>query len=319
MADSIDRLPQTLGDHIKELRGRLTKVALLFVLGASVGYAFHDYFIEMLKRPLHEKLYYTSPAGGFNFVMKICLVFGLIIALPALVYNIIDFIRPAFKGEIKKSTVRLVALLSFILALSGGVFAFLCVVPMSLRFFQNFTDGVTALLSANDYLSFVINCVISFMVIFQAPLVVLFIDKIKPLTPSKLFKYEKHVIVGSLAAALVLPFTYDPMTQFFIAIPIVALYNLSIFFVFFTHSKRKRVQKRAHAHARKQHQPKPQPMAHKQPLQTPKLQPVPVQSVISTQTPKARPTSRQRHMDIIPRAKLARPVYNRPAAIADIE
>ena len=321
MADSFDRLPQTLADHITELRGRLTKVALLFALGAAVGYAFHDYFIETLKRPLHEKIYYTSPAGGFNFVMKVCLVFGLIVALPALVYNLIDFIRPAFKNEIKKSTVRLVTLLSLVLALGGGVFAFLVVVPMSLHFFANFTDGVTSLISATDYLSFIINCVISFMVIFQAPLIVLFIDKIKPLTPRKLLGYERYVVVGSLASALILPFTYDPMTQFLIAIPIFALYNLSIIFVFFTHSKRKRAQRRSQATITKVPQAtRPTTHSnHKQPghAAKPILAPV-VPATINTQQP-VRPLRRQRHMDIIPRAQLASPSYNRATPLTELD
>lgn len=315
MANSDARLSQTLGDHITELRGRLTKVALLFMVGAAVGYAFHDYFIEIIRRPLHEKIYYTSPAGGFNFVMKICLVFGLIIALPALVYNIVDFIRPAFSREIKKSTVRFVSLLSLLLALAGGIFAFTLVVPASLHFFQNFSDGVSALINANDYLSFVINCVISFMVIFQAPLIVLFIDHIKPLTPSKLLHYEKHVIVGSLAAALVLPFTYDPMTQFLIAIPIVMLYNLAIIFVLFTHTKRKRIHKKAAARAHRSPLQQAAQASTHQPV--PKLQPQPAPAKTKQAPRPIQPLTGQRHMDIIPRARLSSPTYSRTIIPAD--
>lgn len=317
MAGSSDHLSQTIGGHIAELRGRLTKVALLFILGACVGYGFHDYFIETLKQPLNEKIYYTSPAGGFNFVMKICLVFGLVVALPALVYNLIEFIRPAFKNKIKKRSVRLVSLLSLVLALAGGVFAFLVVVPMSLKFFQHFTEGVTALLSANDYLSFVINCVISFMVIFQAPLIVLFIDHIKPLTPSKLFQYEKHVIVGSLAAALILPFTYDPMTQFLIAIPIIALYNLSILFIAINHAGRKRAARKNRKPAAAAKEYASQSSAKVPDLNSLKPKP-PIKPAVVNVTAQhhSRPA---RHMDIIPRARLAAPTYNRPMPVTEAE
>lgn len=250
--------------------------------------------------------------------MKICLAFGLIIALPALVYNVVDFIRPAFKREIKKSTVRYVSFLSLLLALAGGVFAFLLVVPASLHFFQNFSDGVSALINANDYLSFVINCVISFMVIFQAPLIVLFIDHIKPLTPGKLMHYQKHVIVGSLAAALILPFTYDPMTQFLIAIPIVILYNLAIVFVLFTHTKRKRASKKsaakmpsvaAHTKTAAHHGQTAKPAPKLQPQLSAALPKQPVRQI--------QPATRQRHMDIIPRARLSNPTYSRTIVPAD--
>ncbi|HEX7632773.1 MAG TPA: twin-arginine translocase subunit TatC [Candidatus Saccharimonadales bacterium] len=308
MADTHKSLPQTLGEHVTELRARLKWFALFFALGASIGYAFHQRFIEILKSPLHQKIYYTSPAGGFNFVMKICLVFGLVFALPALVYNVISFIRPAFNKEIKKGTVRLVSLLSLILALGGGAFAFFVVVPGSLKFFAKFTDGVQPLLSATDYLSFVINCVISFMVIFQAPLIILFIDRIKPLTPRQLFGFERYVIVGSLAAALILPFTYDPLTQFLIALPIIALYNLSIIFIAFTHSHRKRAAKKS-ARSARSHQPavpQQRPVAAPQPARQ-TVRPRPVMAATSAQAPIRRPqplSPRPRQiMDIMPRTR----------------
>ncbi|MDB5164545.1 MAG: Sec-independent protein translocase subunit TatC, sec-independent protein translocase protein TatC [Candidatus Saccharibacteria bacterium] len=314
MADKHNSLPQTLGEHVDELRSRLKWFALFFVVGASVGYAFHTRFIEILKGPLHEKLYYTSPAGGFNFVMKVSLVFGLVLALPALVYNVIDFIRPAFSKEIKKSTVRRVSLLSLLLALSGGTFAFLVVVPGSLKFFLKFSDGAQPLLSATDYFSFVINCVISFMVIFQAPLIILFIDKIKPLTPRQLLGYERYVIVGSLAAALILPFTYDPMTQFLIALPIIALYNLSIILIAITHARRKRALRRAHQTSRTfkpMAAPQTGPSAPQIPARkAPALQPMAAAATVAARTQAKQPVYRQRQvMDIMPRQ---RPVNQQP-------
>jgi sec-independent protein translocase protein TatC len=317
-------LPQTIGEHVVELRARLKWFALFFTLGAGLGYALHDQFIELLKRPLHEKLYYTSPAGGFNFVMKICVVFGLVFALPALVYNVISFIRPAFTKELKKSTVRLVSLLSLVLALGGAVFAFYVVVPGSLRFFAHFTEGVQPLLSATDYLSFIVKFVKSFMVIFQAPLIILFIDRIKPLTPGKLLSLERYVIVGSLAAALILPFTYDPVTQFLIAIPIIALYNLSIVFVAISHARRKRQARSARQVTppvvhRQPATPRPQPVRVPRPVAAqPTMSPVHRRPAVAQARQQQRPAVRPQRkvMDIMPRD---RPVqYTSPMPAPDI-
>lgn len=244
MVDHFANPPQTFYDHIREVRKRLTWSALAFLIGATAGYLVHKPLIAFLKKPLNQSLYFTSPAGSFNFVMKICFLVGIAVALPVIIYNIVAFVQPAFPKQLTRKIVRRISLLSVLLALVGAAFAFLVVVPMSLKFFMGFAvDGLQPLISAEDYLKFVINCLISFVIIFQTPLIILFIDRIKPLPPKTMLKYEKFVIVGSLALALVLPFTYDPLTQFLLAIPIIALYNLSIVLLMFTHRKRRTKQK----------------------------------------------------------------------------
>ncbi len=232
--------PQTLHDHVRELRRRLLWPALVLVGGGFVSYYYHKQAIEFLKAPLHESLYYTSPTGGFNFVMKICFMVGLLAALPVLIYNLTAFIQPAFAKHISQQHIRIITLFSLLLAIGGGAFAFFVVVPMSLHFFKGFqTAGINSLIAADDYLNFVVNITMAFILIFQIPIVVLGINRIKPLSPRTLFRYEKYVIVGSLIFALLLPFTYDPLTQFLVAIPIIVLYNLSLLLVISVQSRAK--------------------------------------------------------------------------------
>lgn len=226
--------------HMRELRQRLTWAALVFFAGGLIGYAFRNQIIGRLRQPLHESLYYTTPAGGFNFVMKVAVATGLIIAIPVLFYGIVKFTQPAFAKQITNRRVRIITTLSLILGAAGATFAFFVVIPMSLHFFQGFKNtDVTSLISANDYLNYVITCIMSFILMFQLPLVILFIDKIKPIPPRKLLKYEKYVIIGSLILALLLPFTYDPLTQFLVAVPLVVLYNFTVVLIFFSHKSKK--------------------------------------------------------------------------------
>jgi hypothetical protein len=72
---------------------------------------------------------------------------------------------------------------------------------------------------------------------FQIPLVIAFVDRIKPLQPRKLLKYEKWVVIGSLVIAILAPFTYDFVTSLLIGVPIVVLYNLSILMIVFNHAR----------------------------------------------------------------------------------
>jgi sec-independent protein translocase protein TatC len=277
--------PQTFYDHIQELRKRLTWSVLAFLIGCTAGYLAHRRLVVFLTKPLHESLYFTSPAGSFNFIMKISFLVGLAFALPIIVYNITAFIHPAFPKQLTKKVIRRITLLSFTLAIAGAAFGFFVVIPMSLHFFLGFaTDGLKPLISANDYLTFVINSLISFVLIFQTPLIVLFIDRIKPMPPKKLLKWEKFVIVGSLGLAVILPFTYDPLTQFLLAIPIVILYNLSIVLILIAHHRTQKAKRKqathkvlqpVHTHA--EPKPKPEiekPIVHHKPV--PVLQSTPV-------------------------------------------
>jgi hypothetical protein len=127
--------------------------------------------------------------------------------------------------------------MSSVLAISGAAFAFTCILPGTLHFFGGYQiGGITALISADSYLSFVINIIVTFILVFQLPLLISFIDIIKPLKPKKLFSYEKWVILGSLIISLVVPFSYDIVTSLLVALPIIILFNLSIVIVLTRHA-----------------------------------------------------------------------------------
>jgi hypothetical protein len=127
---------------------------------------------------------------------------------------------------------------SALLAIAGAAFAFYVILPGSLQFFAGFqVKGLSALISADSYLNFVTSIIITFVIMFQLPLLIGFIDKVKPLQPRNLLKYEKWVVVGSLVVAILAPFTYDFVTSILIAVPIIVLYNLSILMVVVNHAR----------------------------------------------------------------------------------
>lgn len=269
--------PLTLLHHIHELRSRVAYCAAAFLTGGGLGYVFHTEIIQWIRRPLHETLYFNTPAGNFNFIMSICMLTGLIAAIPVIAYNLIAFIQPALPSSVLGKRIRRMTLFSFILAVCGMVFAYFVIIPSSLRFFLGFNiEGIQAIITADSYLHFIINCLISFMLIFQIPLIMSIVDRIRPIPPGKMLHNERYVIVGSLLVALALPFTYDPLTMFIIAAPMIILYNLSIILIYMAHRK--------------------QPLA--TPVQAPLFQPIPKLSMVPSQalpqlafvTDRAKPT-----------------------------
>jgi len=231
---------QPIVAHIQEFRQRLLRVALLFGLGSAGGYLARHFLIKMLQRPLGQSLYYNSPSGGFDFTMRVSMLTGGVFALPVLIHQLVKFIEPAIGSRLRPSRTNWLLIMSIILAGSGLAFAYWFALPMSLRFFAEFGGSeIKPLISASDYLGFVTTCLGTFAVMFQLPLLLLFIDRITPLPPRKLRRYRRHVIIGSLVVAVILPFTYDPLTQFVIAVPIVVLFEVSLLLLWFTNRRLK--------------------------------------------------------------------------------
>jgi len=264
--------------HIKELRLRFLVVGLLFVVGGVIGYVFYEQLFAFLRTPLDTPLHYTSPAGSFNLVVKICLMVGVFVMIPVAVYNLIMFVQPALREKLSRLRVYSTSLASLVLASLGAAFGFFVIIPLALKFFFKFqVDGLVALISADEYLRFVVSVVITFILIFQLPLIISFIDHISPLQPKKLFKAEKFIVIGSLVVALLVPFALDPAVQFMIASPIIILYNLSIGIVLLQRWMRRK---------KPVLQPAPQPI-------------IAITTVQPALTPKPTPPSRRRSMDVV--------------------
>lgn len=216
----------TFAEHIQELRRRLMWSVLFIVIGASIGYAMHDFLLVVLQQPLHEKLYYTTPTGAFSFIIKICTVFGLIVALPMIIYQTFSFFGPLIKKRTKRQITGYV-MASFLLACAGIAFAYFISLPAALKFLVNFgseTGSIEALITANEYFNFVLAYIGGYAVLFQLPLIIAFINRLTPLTPSKMFGSFRYVILGSFVAAAIITPTPDPINQAIMAGPIILLY-----------------------------------------------------------------------------------------------
>jgi sec-independent protein translocase protein TatC len=239
-SDKTAEAPTMMIHHVREIQLRLLSVVGILILGMIVGYMYYEPLFEFIKAPLNGPLHYTSPAGSFTFIIKICMMIGVITTLPVVVYNVIMFIQPALAKRLSRVRVYLTTLASLLLAGAGAAFAFLIIIPLALRFFYKFqVDGLVAIISADEYLRFVVGVIITFVLIFQLPLFISLIDHITPLQPKKLLKFEKYIIVGSVFIGVLVPFALDPTVQLLIASPIVILYNFSILIVMMQHGFRR--------------------------------------------------------------------------------
>lgn len=236
---------KTFSDHIGELRKRAFFVALVFMAASSLAYNYRDLLVDVIMKPLgDEKLIYLTPGGGFNFIFQVTLYAGLIAAAPMLIYQLYGFIRPALPSRAQRSAGKVV-IASFLLMLCGVAFGYFVAVPSALNFLSTFAGtDVAPNLTADSYLGFFLAYIAGLAVLFQLPLLLLFFHWIHPMTPGKLLKSEKFVILFAFVAAAIITPTPDVLNQSMIAVPLIAIYQLGVIVVLFTISREHRKAKR---------------------------------------------------------------------------
>ncbi len=221
----------SINSHLLELRSRLLWWLLSLFLCTCLGFYFYRTLIKFLITPLNEPLYYTSPVGGLNFAFQVSVIFGFIISLPILVYQIFKFIQPTFSLQIGKAIFFLMFLSVFLL-ICGLSFSYLVSLPATLHFFNLFNNGqLHPLISSNEYLSFVMQYFIGISILFQLPVVLILINFVLPLKINVLLKYQRHLIVACFVVSAI--FTLDPIDQTIMAIPLIILFYLSVVIIYF--------------------------------------------------------------------------------------
>lgn len=226
-------------EHVYELRGRLAWCVVALLIGTTIGYFIKDQLLQLLVAPLGQTLYYTSPGGGFSLIVQLCLGFGVIFAVPVLIFHIIRFLAPVLPNYSLRFLI-IILLASCTLVSMGVTFAYFVSLPAALYFLNEFSnDQVQALISTDTYMSFVALYLAGFAVLFQLPLLLLIINSVTPLKPKKLLVNAKWVLLASFIIAAIITPTPDPFNQTIMAGPIVMLYLLSILLVKIVNRKRK--------------------------------------------------------------------------------
>jgi sec-independent protein translocase protein TatC len=229
-AETAEKVPgsdMSLIDHLQELRQRIIKAVLAIGIGFTISYFYAEHLINFITAPA-GKLYYMSPAEGFFSYLKISFVFGVLGALPILLYQVWAFLVPALTTNERTALVILVPT-SVILFFTGLSFSYFLVLPAALKFFIGFTtENLQPLLSLGQYLSFIISFLLPFGIIFELPLFLVVLAKVGLISSAFLVSKRKMMIVASFVIGAVISPTPDVFSQTMIAIPLLLLYEASI-------------------------------------------------------------------------------------------
>jgi len=232
--EALEQSRMPLMEHLKELRIRLIRVMIALAIGCGIAYAFADQLFALLTWPIrevshgHVLLIGTGVGEAFFTKIKVALVAGLFIASPAVLYEIWKFVAPGlYHSERRMAAPFVVSATIFFLL--GGYFCWAVVFKVGYAFFlsQYASIGVTPTIRISEYLMFSAKLLLAFALTFEMPIFAFFLTRIGLIDHRQMIHYFRYAILGIfvVSAALTPP---DMVSQFLLAIPLLALYGLSI-------------------------------------------------------------------------------------------
>jgi sec-independent protein translocase protein TatC len=218
----------TIVEHLNELRKRVIYVLIAVVITAGTAYHFIDEILDFITSAGKiDNLVFISPTEAFFVIIKLSILVGVIAAMPFIFYQVWKYVGVALKKKERKYLIYF-GPVSFLLFLLGAGFAFRTVLPLAMRFLLSFSkDFMEPMITLNSYVSFLIKMITAFGLMFELPLVVLFLSKLGLVTPEALKKGRRYAIVVIFVAAAVLT-PPDVISQIMLAVPILILYEISI-------------------------------------------------------------------------------------------
>jgi sec-independent protein translocase protein TatC len=231
MLQEDDKLPFT--EHLEELRSRLIVCFVAVGIGFAVSYGFKKQLFDILVAPLQsvmdtgDKLIFTGLPEAFFTYLKVAFLSGCLIAAPVILYEFWMFVAPGLYRKERRILLPIVFLSSFFF-IGGALFGYFIVFPWGFRFFLGFaTELIQPLPSMREYLSFSSKLLIAFGLAFELPIVITFMAKIGLVTVPFLKKNRKFALLLFFVGAAILT-PPDVVTQIMMALPLMALYELSI-------------------------------------------------------------------------------------------
>lgn len=237
--------------HLIELRKRLIYAILSFAIAFVVCFAFSKEIYAFLTEPLaqamnghaNRHLIYTAVYETFFTYMKVGLFAGLCLSFPLIAAQIWLFVAPGLYRHEKHAFLPFLVA-SPVLFIAGAAFVYYVMLPFALKFFLGFetpgtatTPGIELQAKVSDYLDFVTTLIFAFGLTFQLPVLLTLLGKVGIVSSHLLRKIRRYAIVGitGLASFITPP---DIFSMISLIIPLVLLYEVSIWLVWLIEKKR---------------------------------------------------------------------------------
>lgn len=221
--------------HLVELRDRLLKIIIAVVVVFLILSPFLNDLFTLLSQPLQRllpegtQMIATSPISPFFIPMKLGLVLAIFISIPYSLYHIWAFIAPGLYTNEKHLIIPLLVSSTALFYL-GMIFAYLVVFPLVFQFMIYTTpEGVVMMTDISSYLDFVLKLFFAFGLAFEVPVATFLLIWTGVTTPEALAAKRPYIIVGAFFLAMLIT-PPDAISQTLLAIPILLLFELGLYF-----------------------------------------------------------------------------------------
>jgi len=233
-----DGARMTFAEHLEELRWRIIKSLIAIGVAFVICFIFRESLTQALNEPVmfalrkagveEPKIIAIRPTEGFITAIRICAVVGTFAVSPFVLYQIWKFVAAGlYPGE--RKWVYIFGPVSGVLFIAGCAFSFFLVARWGLVFLAKFSLslGYEPLFSVSEYVKLLLIFTLTMGVVFQLPLVMLFLTKIGVTSPGGLARTRRYAILGMFIAGAVLS-PPDVFTMIGLALPMIILYEAGI-------------------------------------------------------------------------------------------
>ncbi len=225
------RLPLT--EHLTELRSRLVKCFIAVGIGFLISYQFSERIFGYLMIPLVKSLpegstmVFTGLPEAFFTYLKTAFISGTFLAVPFILYQMWMFVAPGLYPKERRPVLPFV-LFSSLFFIGGALFGYFIVFPIGFKFFLSYaSDIIKPLPSVKEYLSLSAKLLLAFGLIFELPILTLFLAKMGLITHKFMTRNRRYAILLIFVVGAILT-PPDVITQLMMAGPLLILYELSI-------------------------------------------------------------------------------------------
>lgn len=228
LSGDVDETPQTLLEHLNELRKRLFRAVMALTAGVLFSAFFTSSILKYLIKPYGDELKTLGPTESVVMYFRVALLSGAIIAIPYITLQLFLFIAPGLTRK-EKRWVYLALPATTALFLAGVAFAWFVLVPTALGFLRDFEGDVfEADWTADRYIAFLTSLLFWIGAAFEMPVIVFVLARLGILGPKPLIhNWRLAVVIITVIAAMITP-TVDPFNMMLVIAPLLVLYLISI-------------------------------------------------------------------------------------------
>lgn len=224
----------TFWEHLDELRSRLWRILVAALAAAVVCFCFKEplFRLLLLPKPAGMQLISVELPQQFLIHLRVSFMMGLLVVAPYVLYQLFAFIAPGLYRAERRLTVRAVVG-GYILFLAGVALNFFVIFPFTVNFLGNYqvVADVTNHITLQSYISLLLTMSLLLGAMFELPVVCWLLGRIGLLKAAAMRRYRRHALVVILVLGAVVTPTGDPVTLSLVALPVYALYELSILLV----------------------------------------------------------------------------------------